>query len=302
MIALGSAITDDEVYERCAAAGFRLAAEPDTEILAFAAVGSIFRSYNLLLEQASRIPDLEALVLVHQDAEIDDPDFVAKVREALRDPDVALVGCAGSLDVRNIAWWEGSVRWASFTHRFDEFGGGEIPALNWWLEEPPAYAQLGEVDSVDGFVLAFSPWAIEKLRFDESIGGDLHGYDFDICMQARAAGKKVAVADLKVIHHHSLQVISDPEGWIGAHMKLAEKWADRLPVPTEDWKLRARRAEAELSASEAKRTSAGLIRDMQLKALQNEIANFRNSPSWRLTGPLRWIRDVLARLRSGTQR
>ena len=45
------------------------------------------------------------------------PDFCAKVREALRDPDVGVVGCVGAIGVRSIAWWEGSVALASFVHR-----------------------------------------------------------------------------------------------------------------------------------------------------------------------------------------
>ena len=207
MIAFGCAITDEELYERCAAPGFRLASEPDTAILAHPAAGSIFRSYNMLLDRALERfgPDgLETLVLVHQDAEIIDPDFVAKVREALSDPEVAIVGCAGALDVRSIAWWEGSVTWASFTHKFDDHGGGEIAALSWIPEATPSFAETGPVDSVDGFVMAFSPWAIRNLRFDESIGTALHGYDFDVCMQAREAGKRVVTASMRVVHHHSL--------------------------------------------------------------------------------------------------
>ena len=295
MIAFGCAITDEEKYLEMALPGIELVAEPDTQILAYVSVGSIFRNYNLLLEQAKKRGGFEALVLIHQDAEITDPEFLPKVREALAGPDVAIVGCAGAVDVRNIAWWEGSVRWASYTHRFDELGGGEIPALSWVPEHIPVYAELGEVDSIDGFVMAFSPWAIENLRFDESIGGGLHGYDFDISMQARAAGKKVVVADLKVIHHHSLEVISDESGWIQAHMALTEKWHDHLPVTTTDWRLRARRAEAERSASIVARTSAGLIRDLSVEALERQRDEILNSLSWRITKPLRWVKSKLTR-------
>jgi hypothetical protein len=293
MIAFASAITDEEVYERCAATGFRLASEPDTKVLAYAAVGSIFRSYNVILDQAAKLEDdLETVILIHQDAEITDPDFIPKVREALRDPDVAIVGCAGAVGVRSIAWWEGSVRWASYTHRFEEFGGGEIPAMSWIPGHVPPFAELGDVDTVDGFVMAFSPWAIQNLRFDESLGSKLHGYDFDICMQARAAGKKVTLADLKVVHHHSLQTINDESGWIQSHMDLTEKWAEQLPEVDPDWRRRARRAEAQLSVATASRYMTGITRDLFVRQLEDEIDRFKNSLSWRLTEPLRWLKKL----------
>ena len=52
----------------------------------------------------------------------------------------------------------------------------------------PAYARTGEVDTVDGFVLVLSPWAVRNLRFDESLG-QLHGYDFDFCLQVARGGQ-----------------------------------------------------------------------------------------------------------------
>lgn len=299
MIAFGCAILDEELYERFAEPGIRLASEPDTKLLIYAAIGSIFRTYNLLLEKAAALDDLEALVVVHQDAEIVDPDFLPKVREALSDPEVALVGCAGAVDVRSIAWWEGSVTWASFTHRFGEYGGGDLPALSWMPEEIPVYAETGEVDAIDGFVIAFSPWAIQNLRFDEGIGGELHGYDFDICMQARAAGRKVVTADLRVIHHHSLELISNIETWIEAHIKLTEKWQDLLPVPSEDWRHRARRAEAELSATRLLSGVGEMMWRLRVDQLEAHIDEVDASMSWRLTRPLRWLGSLARRIRHG---
>jgi hypothetical protein len=315
MIAFGCSVTKPEIYERCAEPGIRLVAEPDSEIISRGSTVSLFRTYNVLLDLASRLQNLEALVLVHQDAEIIDRDFLGKVREALSDPDVAVVGCAGSVGVHNIAWWEGSVTWASFTHRFDELGGGEIPALAWLPEETPSYATTGEVDTIDGFVMCLSPWAIRELRFDESLGQAIHGYDFDYCLQARAAGRKVVTADLKVVHHHDLQLIRDVENWMQAHMTVAEKWDGRIPgVGDEpgDWKQRARRAEADASAQRMITLSERLYRDTRIAALEGELTrtsealeNCRRqltrlgqSASWRATAPVRALSRRLGRSRS----
>ena len=303
MIIFASSITDAEVYERAAAPGIRLAAEPDSEVLANAAAGSIFRSYNLIMETVADREDLEALVLIHQDAEIADPGFCAELRRRLADPDVGVVGCVGAIGVRSIAWWEGSVTWASFVHRYGELGGGDLPAFAWNGSKAPAYARLGEVESVDGFVMVLSPWVVRNVRFDESLG-QLHGYDFDFCLQVRAAGRKAVTADFKVIHHHSLDLIGDLETWIQAHMTIAEKWDGRMPgvgVDTGTWKERARRAEAEAAASRAAAVSAQLKSDAL--ALQHERAmrEMTESIGWRMTEPLRRVnalrRRVVARRR-----
>ncbi len=289
MIAFGSAITDPEVYRRYGQAGIRLAAEPDSEIFANAPAGSLFRTYNLILDMAAQRDDLEGLVLVHQDAEIVDPDFCPKLRAALSDADVGVVGCVGAIGVRSIAWWEGSVTWGSFIHRYPELGGGDLPAFAWNGNELPPYARTGEVDTVDGFVLGLSPWTVHNIRFDESLGA-LHGYDFDLCLQVREAGYKVVTADFKVIHHHSLDLINDPEAWIAAHMLVAEKWDGRMPnvgFAGGDWKRRARRAEAEAAAAVGQAVSNRLKGDARALQLERELEVMTSSISWRMTAPLR---------------
>lgn len=299
MIAFGCSITAPEIYERCAEPGIRLVAEPDSEILAYASAGSIFRSYNLLLDLVAGRDDLEALVLLHQDTEIVDPEFCHKVREALRNPDVGLVGCAGAVGVRSIAYWDGAVTWGSFTQRYKEHGGGEVPALTWNEDDIPPYARTGEVDALDGFLMALSPWAVRELRFDESLGG-FHGYDFDICLQARAKGKKVITENLRVIHHHSLQLLKEPETWMQAHARVAEKWDGRIPGVAEapgDWKQRARRAEAEAAAARLRTRAAGLQRDARLASMERELAEMRQSTSWALTSPVRAVGRLLKRSR-----
>ena len=309
MIAFGCSITAPDVYRRCAEPGLRLVAEPDSEIIANAAAGSLARSYNLIMETVAPRDDLEALVLVHQDAEIVDPTFCAKLRQSLREPGVGVAGCVGAIDVRSIAWWEGSVTWASFTHRYKEFGGGEVQAFTWLPQGRPAYARTGQVDTLDGFVLGLSPWAVRNVRFDESLG-QIHGYDLDFCLQVREAGHKVVTADFKVVHHHSLELVRDTDVWIDAHMKVAEKWHGRMPgvgqpnwgVAAEDWKQRARRAEAEAGATRLERQSIEMQAQARERWLQAQLDEVVNSRSWNMTRPLRRLGAALRARRNGASR
>jgi Glycosyltransferase like family len=301
MIAFGCAVTDHALYERFAERGIKLVAEPDSKVVPLGSAGlgdaSIFRNYNLLLEEAAKMEDLEALVIVHQDAEIVDERFCAKVRSGLQDPEVGILGCAGAIGVRNIAWWDGSVTIASFSHRYEEYGGGEILGSTFNWEEKPPEAREGEVDVIDGFMMALPPWFVENIRFDESLG-QFHGYDFDVCQQVRAAGKKVMTEHIRVIHHHSLALIGDVDGWIAAHMRIAEKWDGKLsPAQTipGDWTERARWAEARRDAALMQANAAELARDAAVSDMVRQLANVQRSASWRLTRPLRWLKSRFSR-------
>jgi hypothetical protein len=287
MIAFGCAITEVEPYARYCEPGIRLAAEPDSEMYAFATVGTICRSYNLLLEHAARRDDLEALVLVNPYAELVDREFCAKVRRALADPDVGVVGCVGAAGVRTIAWWEGSVVSGPVTHRYQKYGGGDIPAFSWTNPAPPPAA----VDTVDGWLLILSPWVVRNVRFDESLSLG-PGFDLDYCLTVREAGREVMVHDIAVRRHHEFDPIDDLALWAEAHVRLADKWDGRMPGltatgPNGDWRGRARRAEAEREAARAIANSRRYAYDARLKPLEEAMGAITGSTSWRVTEPLR---------------
>jgi hypothetical protein len=288
MIAFGCSITEEDTYRRCAEPGIRSAAEPDSIIDAAPAVGSIFRSYNALLERHADNDDLEALVLVHQDAEIVDDDFCRIIRATLSDPVVGLVGCVGAVGVRSIAWWEASVTCASFINRYHEHGGGDLPSFSWAWNDAPAYARIGEVETLDGFVLVLSPWVVRNVRFDESLG-QFHGYDLDYCLQVRAAGRKVMTADFRTIHHRALEMVPDPDEWIDAHVRVADKWDGRMGIGAGagSWKDRARRAEADADAAFLLAHMNAIKTVARVRELELGLAETTDSISWRITEPFR---------------
>jgi hypothetical protein len=282
VIAFGAAITKPDVYASCAEPGIQRSLEADSIVLSKPSIGSLQASYNALIDEAAAVDGLEALVLVHQDAEIIVSDFCARIRRVLADPEV------------------GSVTQASFIHRYGEHGGGDLPAFTWDWSTAPPYARLGEVDTVDGFLLVLTPWALRHVRFDEGLG-QLHGYDLDLCLQVRAAGKKVMTADVRAIHNHSLTLVNDPEGWIRAHMMVAEKWdgvVAEMGYNAGTWKERALRAEAEREAARVLGYSNVLESDARALELERAVDVAKASIGWRLTAPLR----VAGRVRRGGAR
>jgi hypothetical protein len=294
MIAFGCSVAEPEAYVRYAGPGIRLAVEPDSEVFTFATMDTISRSHNLLLDAAARCDDIEALVIVHPHAEIADPDLCAKVRSALSAPDVAVVGCAGASGVASIAWWEGTVSCGAVTNSYTDYGGGSFPGFSWTTTaRPPA-----EVEAIDDFLLILSPWAIANLRFDEQLVLG-HGCEVDLCLQARAAGKKVMTADLRVIEHRSLDIIRDVELWVESHIAVARKWEATLtgdPAQADlSAKQRARRAEAERECARAVAYFKRLGYDARLQTLQRSLEAAAGTRSWKLTKPLRqvnkWRRD-----------
>jgi hypothetical protein len=100
----------------------------------------------------------------------------------------------------------------------------------------------------------------------------------------------LVVADLQVCHHRSLELISDLEVWVEAHIRLAEKWNGTLhDVPADEaaWKRRARRAEASREAARAIAMSESLKLDARVLELEREFEAKTATMSWRLTAPLR---------------
>lgn len=239
MIAFGCAIHSEEKYRRFAVPGIEMAREPEAPLIELRGRDCIFSAYNEILDTVERDPRIEAVVLIHEDAEIRDERFEAKVRWALSDPLVAIVGTIGAVGVQGIDWWVHDYGiGSSILEPIDAGVLYETPMLEG--PEISGSGHSGEVDMVDGYLLVLSRWAIRELRFDAAtLGPGFHGYDADICFQARERGRKVFAVEMPVAHHrNSVSPTPYREDWLRAQMAFRRKWErrgmigpPRLPFP-----------------------------------------------------------------------
>lgn len=172
-------------------------------------------AYNTILD-AYKGRGLDAVILLHDDLDMVDPDAEAKFLAALADPDVALAGVCGGKGDKTLAWWESETVGRQMTDSgMLDFG-----------------SRTGDVAFIEGSVMAFSPWAVENLRFDERYPGFL-GYD-DVCLTAREMGKRVTVADVDT-HHHTTVGLKSPaiaEAWDVAEEIFQAKWHREAECPS----------------------------------------------------------------------
>lgn len=181
----------------------------DRPILTASNQTSISVAYNAILD-GFRVYDLDAVILIHDDLEMIDPHTEDKVLAELEiHPNAAIVGVAGGGP--SMSWWNVNPIGHQLTDSsMLEFGG----------------QRHGLVDIVEGSFMAFSPWAIQQLRFDERY--EFLGYD-DVCLHAIEAGKKVVVADIDTHHHSTLGYKSESvrQMWERSEEIFAAKWGPR---------------------------------------------------------------------------
>lgn len=220
MIAFGCVIGSEERYRRHALAGIRRFAEPESVVVEKRGQDCIHRAYNDILAEFGELPELEAGVLLHEDVRITDAGFNDRLRAELADPRVAVLGAIGAKGVSSIAWWEAHTQHGQVVWDWNDDADGTARSDRRRVLGP---GDTGECDAVDGLILILSPWSVRNLSFDETLGPSFHGYDVDLCFQARAAGRLVVAAPLPVVHCTTAP-IRDRGAWIGAHQAFAVKW------------------------------------------------------------------------------
>jgi SAM-dependent methyltransferase len=187
MILVGSAVVADGVrFKEITLPSLERVLDRDDVVLTTTGdTRGIAAVYNDFVREARARPDCEALVLLHDDVEVIDANFRAKVLAAVAEDDVGVVGVIGGADLCSTEWWGARRR------------SGQVFETRGSVEVGPPRA---DVDVVDGLFLAVSPRAFRALHFDETTCPQFHGYDVDYCLQARAAGLRVVVRPVELLH------------------------------------------------------------------------------------------------------
>lgn len=216
MIAFVVAVADRARYEAVAAPAIERVREADSPVLAVDGGTAPALALNDALDELAVMPDLEAVVIVHEDVALLDLDTAAIVRAAFADPDVALVGAVGAQGVASLAWWDGVGFGNAGT---PHVAGGRVHGV----------AAAGAVDALDGVVLCLSPWAARTLRFEPALAADFHGYDIDLCFQARHHGRRVEVVELAVHHEHRPTFVAT-DRWVRNELRFQGRWFEHRPI------------------------------------------------------------------------
>lgn len=224
MIVFGTCVGGSgERYRRDALPSIHRAAAADDLVLSQSGDAGISVVYNSFIDEARSRPDCQALVLLHDDVEIADRNFRAKVCRATGAAGVGVVGVVGGAGLRSLEWWR--------AHRT----AGRV-------FETRRVMDLGdrrtEVDAVDGLLLIISPRAFKKVRFDEQTFSRFHGYDVDYCLAVKHAGFRVCVVPIDVLHR-TKGGYGTRSDFDRADAALRRKWPQYLGKPRVTESVRA---------------------------------------------------------------
>ena len=109
VIAFLVAVADQSRFDAIAAPGIEHVREADSLVVTVqpeAGCGPQ-RALNAALDALADEPDLEAVVILHEDVVLLDPDTASIVRGAFADPAIAIAGAIGAQGVPGLAWWGG---------------------------------------------------------------------------------------------------------------------------------------------------------------------------------------------------
>lgn len=181
---------------------------------------SIFSAYNTGFAK-SKYP---YICFVHEDVHFHTQNWGERIIAHLQEPTTGILGLAGSDLVTRIP---GSCSGkTSCINIIQSDRSGKKPSIKNFYPENFSQSKHSTI-LLDGVLLCVRRDLMEKLKFDEKIGG-FHGYDFDIALQSAIAGyKNYVIYDIELEHFSRGQF---DKLYIRSLITVFKKWEKFLPL------------------------------------------------------------------------
>lgn len=181
------------------------------------------------LNQGAALAGGDVLCFLHNDTEMRDTRWLARLRAALEEPGVGLAGLYGVRRVRRDGRYVGR----TIVHTLE--GSANLRD------------DVVEVAAVDGVCLALGRAVLEQAGgFDEGYGF-FHGYDRELSFAVRAAGYRCVVVNAPFVHRGGgtrtgpaapVKTAEDLAQRRAALARFATRWKHRLPADVRPWRDR----------------------------------------------------------------
>jgi glycosyltransferase involved in cell wall biosynthesis len=184
------------------------------EIIGIHDAKSLCEGYNRGLAQARG----DITIFSHDDIEILDPAFAAKVEKRLSDFD--MLGVAGTTRLVDMNWISAGQPWI---HGIIAHGYAAPYDVVLYGADTVVVA---DIQAIDGLFIATKREVADAVRFDQVAFDGWHGYDADFSYRCYLAGYRLGVmTDLPIVH---ASIGQDSPSWVLYSERFAAKHARTL--------------------------------------------------------------------------
>lgn len=230
---IGVCVGPSDRFERICRPSLREWA-PDALLVPLRNQPSIFAAYNAVLDVASEVADLDGVLLIHDDVQFVG-DVLGALRRTLAQRDVGLVGTVGGTGrCFGMSWFSREIWRGDLPEERLATHGGE---------------KCGDVDVIDGFLMALSAEVAHQLRYDLSDCKGFHRYDAELSSMVSSLGRRIVVHPLPALHVNEGGVFgsrSSYTAWARSNLKWRLKWHPIGPVARAVTRVRIRLMPVEL--------------------------------------------------------
>lgn len=214
---------DVRKYERVTANYAELFGNEPFEIIGIRDAKSLAEGYNRGFRQSSG----SICIFSHDDIRIHSPDFVSKIRHHLKQFD--LIGTAGNSKAIDGNWATGD--WPNIHGQIahPKGTGYEVMMCDCGRAALQHKTIVGEIQMLDGVIMAVNRRVLEKIAFDEKVFDGFHCYDVDFSYAAYLAGFRLGVFNDILIVHDSRGVYDAK--WKKYAQAFAQKYRSHLAPP-----------------------------------------------------------------------